>query len=281
MTFASARERNHSRLKHSSRNLPLKLSVTAFCQGLPGSINAVLIPCATIKDKIAFDTNSGPLSLRRKAGAPRSLTRRARTSITRGRADTPIDSDGQTLLGELVVHRQTLELLTIVTAVEHEIIRPYLVRPARRLRPRPSSSNSLPRALARQLQAGGPPQPVCSARAHAIAAAPEKDADAAIAVARILCRQLLHPLDDTCVLAELPAVVAQRRSRHPEQRAGPPYRETSPPGIRNFPPPGRPPHRFFAAPSLLISISRSRSATSFFSRTFSVSSCFRRLTSFA
>jgi hypothetical protein len=27
--------------------LPLKLSVTAFCQGLPGSINAVLIPCAT------------------------------------------------------------------------------------------------------------------------------------------------------------------------------------------------------------------------------------------
>src|SRR5256885_16629533 len=81
MTFASARERNHSRLRHSSRNLPLKLSVTPFCQGLPSSINAVLIPCATIKDKIAFDTNSGPLSLRRKAGAPRSLTRRARTSI--------------------------------------------------------------------------------------------------------------------------------------------------------------------------------------------------------
>src|SRR5262249_28320765 len=39
---------------------------------------------ATIHDSSAFDTNSGPLSLRRKAGAPRSLTRRARTSITRG-----------------------------------------------------------------------------------------------------------------------------------------------------------------------------------------------------
>ena len=37
-TFASARERNHSRLRHSSRNLPLKLSPTPFCHGLPGSI---------------------------------------------------------------------------------------------------------------------------------------------------------------------------------------------------------------------------------------------------
>ena len=61
----------------------MKLSVTPFCQGLPGSINAVLIPCATTKDKIAFDTNSGPLSLRRKAGAPRS---RALTTGT-GAAD--------------------------------------------------------------------------------------------------------------------------------------------------------------------------------------------------
>ena len=31
--LASARERNHSRLRHSSRNLPLKLSVVPFCQG--------------------------------------------------------------------------------------------------------------------------------------------------------------------------------------------------------------------------------------------------------
>ena len=73
-TFASARDRNHSRLRHSSRNLPLKLSATPFCQGLPGSINAVPMPCATIQVSRARDTNSGPLSLRRKAGAPRSLT---------------------------------------------------------------------------------------------------------------------------------------------------------------------------------------------------------------
>jgi hypothetical protein len=77
-------ERNHSRLRPFVTDLPLKLSVTPFYQGLPGSINAVLIPCATSQAKIAFDTNSGPLSLRRKAGASRSLISRVRTSTTRG-----------------------------------------------------------------------------------------------------------------------------------------------------------------------------------------------------
>jgi hypothetical protein len=73
----------------------LKLSATPFCQGLPGSINAVPMPCATIQDNKALETNSGPLSLRRNAGAPRALTRRDSTSITRGermRASTSIAS---------------------------------------------------------------------------------------------------------------------------------------------------------------------------------------------
>src|SRR5262249_45005778 len=42
--------------------------------------------------KTAFDTNSGPLSLRRKAGAPRWLTSRPRTSITRGERMRPSTS---------------------------------------------------------------------------------------------------------------------------------------------------------------------------------------------
>src|SRR3954454_785562 len=80
ITFASARDRNHSRLRHSSRNLPLKLSVTPFCQGLPGSIKAVPMPCSTIHDNSAFDTNSGPLSLRRIGGAAGSLLTAASTA---------------------------------------------------------------------------------------------------------------------------------------------------------------------------------------------------------
>ena len=70
-------------LRHSSRNFPLKLSSVPFCQGLPGSLSALPIPSATIHFRIAFETNSGPLSERMKAGAPWMLTRRASTSMTR------------------------------------------------------------------------------------------------------------------------------------------------------------------------------------------------------
>ena len=55
------------------------------------------------------------------------------------------------------------------------------------------------------LQPRTPPQPMRPAGAHAVAVAPEKDADAAIAVARILRRQLLHPLDHGRVLRRLAA----------------------------------------------------------------------------
>ena len=82
-TFAPARERNHSTLRHSSRSLPLKLSALAFCQGLPGSISAVLMPAWASHSRTSRLTNSGPLSERRKSGAPCRLTRRVRTSISR------------------------------------------------------------------------------------------------------------------------------------------------------------------------------------------------------
>jgi hypothetical protein len=57
-------------------------------------------------------------------------------------------------------------------------------------------------------------------------------------------------------------------------------RETTLPAIRNLTPTSRHAHQFFAATSFITSISRSRSATSFFSRAFSASSCFSRRTSF-
>src|SRR3954447_9255768 len=119
------------------------------------------------------------------------------------------------------------------------------------------------------------------ARAHAIPVAPKKDADPAITVAWILRRQLLHPLDHGGILRFLETLVTQRRSRHRQKRADSPRRETTLPTIRNLLAASRHAHQFFAATSFITSISRSRSATSFFSRAFSASSCFRRRTSFA
>ena len=43
-TRASRSEANHSRHRHSSLSLPLKLSHLPFCQGLPGSIKIGLMP---------------------------------------------------------------------------------------------------------------------------------------------------------------------------------------------------------------------------------------------
>jgi hypothetical protein len=98
--------------------------VTPFCQGLPGSINAVPMPCATIHDSSAFDTNSGPLSLRKKAGGT-TLAHQARQHFDHARrADATVHVDRQSLLGELVGDGQALELLTVGAAIEHEVVGP-------------------------------------------------------------------------------------------------------------------------------------------------------------
>jgi len=75
----------------------------------------VLLTGATIQDKIAFDTNSGPLSLRRKARCAPLTDQSGQDLDHARRADTTIDIDRQSL-GELVGYRQTFELLTIGAA---------------------------------------------------------------------------------------------------------------------------------------------------------------------
>ena len=188
----------------------MKLSATPFCQGLPGSINAVPIPCATIQDSSAFDTNSGPLSERRKAGAPRALTRRDSTSITRGERMRPSTSIASP---SLVGHRQTLELLPVGAMVEHEVVGPHLVRPRGRLRPGPARRRPPARTLPRHLQPGGPPQPIGPPGAHPMTITAEKDADAPVAVARIPARELAHPRQCRRVGRGFARSVGQRRAR--------------------------------------------------------------------
>src|SRR4051812_37943043 len=66
-----------------------------------------------------------------------------------------------------------------------------------------------------------------------------------------------------------------------DQRASPPLRQPPLRGAGHLLTARRHAHHFFALISFITSISRSRSATSFFSRAFSASSCFRRRTSLA
>src|ERR1700722_10617980 len=99
MTFASARERNHSRFRHSSRNLPLKLSATPFCQGLPGSINAVPMPCDPGQQGLGYELWPVVAAQECRRAA---CTHEARQHIDHAwRAHAAIDLKPQPLLGAL------------------------------------------------------------------------------------------------------------------------------------------------------------------------------------
>jgi hypothetical protein len=65
--------------------------MTPFCQGFAG-LDQRCAAAFRDNDNKALDTNSGPLSLRRKVRAPRVLTRRDSTSMTGG-ANALIDVD--------------------------------------------------------------------------------------------------------------------------------------------------------------------------------------------
>jgi hypothetical protein len=72
-----------------------------------------------------------------------------------------------------------------------------------------------------------PPQAIRPVVAHPVAVAAEEDADPAVAVSRVLPRELDHLRHGGCVLRRLPRLVAESRPCRPEQRARPSLRETA------------------------------------------------------
>jgi hypothetical protein len=96
--------------------------------------------------------------------------------------------------------------------------------------------------------------------------------DSAVAEAGILRGELAHHFEHGCVALVQRGLVPDRRSRDVKQRARTAKRDPAPTHVRDLlPPSGRALH-FFRATSLITSISRSRSATSFLSFAFSCSS---------
>src|SRR3954451_13714099 len=61
-SFASARSANQLTFKHSSRSLPLKLSMWPFSVGLAGRMNCNAMPCSNAQASSTFEINTGPLS---------------------------------------------------------------------------------------------------------------------------------------------------------------------------------------------------------------------------
>ena len=123
-TLASTRERNHSTLRHSSRSFPLKLSSLPFCQGLPGSIRAVLDAglCQPLEDRQA-DELRPVVRAQEERRAVHADEPRQHLDHALG-ADRAGHVDGQTLPGELVDDRQAFELLAVGAGVEDEVVGP-------------------------------------------------------------------------------------------------------------------------------------------------------------
>src|SRR4029077_8681618 len=117
-----------------------------------------------------------------------------------------------------------------------------------------------------------PPEAVHTPKPPHMPVAAKKDRDPPVAITRILRRQLRHPRQHRRILRQLRRAIVQRGSRDTEQRATPPLRQALARRVRYSGTASRHAHHFFAVTSFITSISRSRSATSFFSRSFSASS---------
>ena len=119
---------NHSMLRHSSRNLPLKLSFDAVLPGLPGSMSAVSMFACVSQRRIARGHELRAVvgsQIRRRAVNADKL--REHLDDPAG-ADAAGDIDRQALPRELIDHRQALQLLAVGAGVEHEVVGPDLIR---------------------------------------------------------------------------------------------------------------------------------------------------------
>ncbi len=81
-TLASTNLWKSSASRHSRRNVPLKLSLLPFCQGLPGSIRHGIISWSFRTAGSLWATSSGPLALRRYRGRRYRAMSCRKTSMT-------------------------------------------------------------------------------------------------------------------------------------------------------------------------------------------------------
>ena len=195
------------------------------------------------------------------------------------RPDAPGHVDGETLARPFVDEGQAFQLLPIRTAIEDEVARPHVIRRHGRRRSWSAGGHPSAEAAARHLQPGGPPQAMQALSADLNALAPEEHLNTSIAVPWILQRERPHRTDDWRVLDGPHRLIPQRRARHPQQRAGASTRQAPLYRVADLPPTDRRAYQCFLPISFMTSISRSRSATSFFRRPFSCSSCRSRFTS--
>jgi hypothetical protein len=124
ITCASRRVRNHSTLKHSSRNQPLSDSLVPVCHGFAGSMMGRFDTCfgQPLQDRPA-DKLRPAVGTQIGGGAMLAHKPGQYVDDARG-ANAPGYVDRETFVGKLVDDSQALELLTVGARIENEVGRP-------------------------------------------------------------------------------------------------------------------------------------------------------------
>src|SRR3954451_12999836 len=192
-TTASARQLNCSTSSSSSRRRPLKDSTNGFCQGDPGSMNAVPAWRKRHQSLSACAVSSGPLSQRTCAGAPRLVGEALEHVDGLVCVDAARDVDRERFAGELVDDVEQLQHAAIGGLIELEVQRPDMVGP---LRSQPVGRDGrLAEALALAAESGAPeaffaPEPLDALAVDVVAELAEADMRAAVAPTRPRGRDL-------------------------------------------------------------------------------------------
>src|SRR5436309_7392681 len=183
----------------------------------------------------------------------------------------------QTFSCKHVDHTQHAKLPPAFRRIVHKIRRPFLVR-SRHLRPHHTHAQQAFSPLPPQRQPGLPEHPIHPLVVHVHALRLQLHLQAPVPPTRLLPRRFHQTLAQRLIAP--PALVPLTRLRYTQQLADPPLAHQKM-GVQpaHFLPPPYELHPFFSITAFSMSLSRLRSATSFFSRPFSSSNCRNRCAS--
>jgi hypothetical protein len=118
--------------------------------------------------------------------------------------DTASNVESQTFMGELVDDRKALQLLAVGAGVEYEVVRPDVIGSPWRQRSRSAGGQAAVWTFARQPEAGLAPQATSTVDPHGVTFASKEDANAPVAIARVLRRKPCHGRQHRPVLRRPP-----------------------------------------------------------------------------
>lgn len=192
-------DRSQWRFRHSSRNVPLKLSTQAVCTGCPGSMNRRRTLSRSDQSNIAFLVSSGPPSRMISSATPNRSARSSRKSATlEPGIDTSTIWPGQEP-AVVVDQFQPMESAMVSGSIANEVQGPALRRSLRHLQCHAIPPGPLATFLGANRQAMFDLAPVRALVVHRQFSPSQHCMRTQVSGAPVPGRQLLHALDRSVV----------------------------------------------------------------------------------